>query len=39
MGDHRAVSIDSRKLGCIDQNRIVGKAVFRLYPFNEIGAI
>jgi len=39
MGDHRVVSIDSRKLGCINQDRVKGKAVFRLYPFNKIGAI
>lgn len=39
MGDHREVSIDSRKLGCISKDRIVGKAVFRLFPFNEIGAM
>lgn len=39
MGDHRVVSIDSRKFGCISKSSIVGKAVFRLFPFNEIGAI
>ncbi|MGI6722548.1 MAG: signal peptidase I [Anaerovoracaceae bacterium] len=39
MGDHRVVSVDSRKLGTIDKKSIVGKAVFRLFPFNKIGAI
>lgn len=39
MGDHRNVSVDSRKLGCIDQDDIVGQAVFRLYPFDKIGVI
>ena len=41
MGDNRRVSIDSRdsKLGCIEINKIVGKAVFRLYPFNSIGLL
>lgn len=39
MGDHRSVSIDSRKFGCIKQKDIVGQAVFRLYPFNKIGVI
>lgn len=39
MGDHRSVSIDSRKFGTIKQDDIVGQAVFRLYPFNKIGVI
>ncbi len=40
MGDNRLVSVDSRdeRVGCISGSRIVGKAVFRLYPFNKIGA-
>ena len=38
MGDHRTVSSDSRspEVGAVDEDRIVGKAVLRLYPFNEI---
>ena len=41
MGDNRRVSIDSRSddVGCIDIDDIVGKVVFRLYPFSEIGMI
>ncbi|MEG0662879.1 MAG: signal peptidase I [Anaerovoracaceae bacterium] len=39
MGDHREVSIDSRKLGCIKEDSIIGQAVFRLFPFNKIGTI
>ena len=39
MGDNRVVSIDSRELGCIDQDTVMGKAVLRLYPFNEIGGL
>lgn len=39
MGDHRSVSVDSRKLGCIKDEDIVGKAVFRLYPFNRMGGL
>ena len=39
MGDNRLVSIDSRddRVGCIEESRIVGKAVFRLSPFSLIG--
>ena len=39
MGDNRLVSIDSRddRVGCIEESRIVGKAVFRLAPFSLIG--
>ena len=41
MGDNRRVSIDSRSddVGCIDIDDIVGKVVFRLSPFSEIGMI
>ncbi len=39
MGDNRVVSIDSRELGCIDEDTVMGKAVFRLYPFNQIGGL
>ncbi len=39
MGDNRAVSIDSRELGCIDADTVMGKAVVRLFPFSEIGGL
>lgn len=34
MGDHRSVSVDSRNtaIGCVAEEQIVGKAVFRLWP-------
>ena len=41
MGDHRATSIDSRNesVGCVAQEQIVGKIVFRVWPLNTIGNI
>lgn len=41
MGDHRSVSIDSRhtSVGCVAEEQIVGKLVFRIWPLNSIGAV
>ncbi len=41
MGDNRQNSRDSRDpfIGCIDIDQVVGKAIFRLYPFNTIGKL
>lgn len=41
LGDNRAVSEDSRyqDVGMIDQRNILGKAVFHLFPFQELGPI
>lgn len=41
MGDHRSVSIDSRSssIGCIAEEAVVGKVVFRLTPFKRIGKL
>lgn len=41
MGDHRSVSVDSRNtvVGCIAQEQIVGKLVFRLWPLGAFGAL
>ena len=39
MGDNRVVSIDSRELGCIAEETVMGKAVLRLFPFNQIGGL
>ncbi|MBP7320074.1 MAG: signal peptidase I [Lachnospiraceae bacterium] len=41
LGDNRNNSEDSRfsDVGIIHKNRIVGKAVFRIYPFDSIGTL
>lgn len=41
MGDNRSTSQDSRNsvVGCFSDDLIVGKAVFRLWPFNKFGVI
>ena len=38
MGDNRQNSVDSRdeSVGCVPIDQIIGKAVLRLYPFDEI---
>lgn len=41
MGDHRATSADSRHtaVGCVAQEQIVGKIIFRVWPMNRLGPI
>lgn len=41
MGDHRNVSIDSRSttVGCVAEEQIVGKIVFRLWPLKAFGKL
>lgn len=41
MGDHRSVSVDSRKssVGCVGKDQIVGKLVFRVWPLKKLGPV
>lgn len=41
LGDHRGVSVDSRNsaIGCIGDEQIVGKIVFRVWPLTAFGGI
>ena len=41
MGDHRSASVDSRhtNIGCIADEQIVGKIVFRIWPIADFGAL
>ncbi len=41
MGDHRATSIDSRNtaVGCISDEMVVGKLLFRVWPLQSFGTI
>ncbi len=41
MGDHRDVSIDSRNtsIGCVAEEQIVGKIIFRIWPFSGLGKV
>lgn len=41
MGDNRSVSIDSRNtsIGCVAEEQIVGKIVFRIWPLAQMGPV
>lgn len=41
MGDHRNVSIDSRStaIGCVAEEQVVGKLIYRIWPLNVIGSV
>ena len=41
MGDHRSTSVDSRSttVGCVSDEQIVGKIVFRVWPLSDFGTL
>ncbi len=41
IGDHRATSVDSRSttVGCVFEEQIVGKIVYRVWPFASFGPV
>ena len=36
-GDNRSQSLDSRNIGLVDENRIIGRVIFRFWPIGRIG--
>lgn len=41
MGDHRSTSVDSRNtaIGCVAEEQIVGRIVFRVWPLSQLGPV
>lgn len=41
MGDHRSTSVDSRhtEIGCVSEEQIVGRIVFRVWPLSNFGQL
>ncbi len=41
LGDHRATSVDSRNtaVGCVSEEQIVGKIIFRVWPMSNFGTL
>lgn len=41
LGDHRSTSVDSRStaVGCVADEQIIGKIVFRIWPLTSIGTV
>lgn len=39
LGDHRNNSRDSRMIGCIQEENVVGTVLLRVFPFSELGVV
>ena len=39
MGDHRNQSTDSREIGTVSEDSVLGKVLLRFYPFNKFGKV
>lgn len=39
LGDHRNLSQDSREFGSVKEEAILGKVIFRIYPFSKFGTV
>ena len=39
LGDNRPISKDSRYIGLIDEDNILGKAIYRIWPISKVGSI
>ncbi len=41
LGDHRSTSVDSRStaVGCVSEEQIVGRIVFKVWPLSEFGSV
>jgi signal peptidase I len=41
MGDHRSTSVDSRSttVGCVAQEQVVGRVLFRVWPLGRLGTV
>ncbi len=39
LGDHREVSRDSREIGAVDEDDVIGIAFFRVWPLKDIGVV
>lgn len=40
-GDHRSTSVDSRNttVGCVSDEQVVGKIIFRVWPLDDFGTL